>query len=99
MPRFRLLVVGIILVSFLLALFATISVEWAYGKLLIIREPLYDRFVLIVKDTVHKNVMAGNLILLLPVSLGLLFFTGREIRWWNRLLLAIVVLSVMGIYF
>ena len=95
--RLQWIVAGAILASFFLALFATISVEWVQEKLLFIPASLYDRFNLLVKDTVHRNVMAGNLIILFPISLGLLLFVWKELRGWNRLLLTLVTCTIFGI--
>jgi putative inorganic carbon (HCO3(-)) transporter len=41
--------------------------------------------------------MAGNLVILFPVTLGLLLFAWKELRGWNRLLLTIVAGTVCGI--
>jgi putative inorganic carbon (HCO3(-)) transporter len=95
--RLRWIVACAILASFFLALFATISVEWAQQKLLFIPASLYDRFTLLVKDTVQRNVMAGNLIILFPISIGLLLFAWKELRGWSRLLLIIVACTDFGI--
>jgi putative inorganic carbon (HCO3(-)) transporter len=95
--RLRWMVAGAILASFFLALFATISVEWTQQKLLFLPASLYDRFMLLVNDTVHRNVMAGNLIILFPISLGLLLFAWKELRGWTRFLLIIVACTVFGI--
>ena len=95
--RIRGLVLGVVLATLFLALFATISVEWTQQKLLFIPASLYDRFILLVKDTIHRNVMAGYLIILFPVTLGLLLFAWKELRGKNRLLLLIVACTVFGI--
>jgi putative inorganic carbon (HCO3(-)) transporter len=95
--RLRWMVACTILASFFLALFATISVEWTQQKLLFLPASLYDRFILLVKDTVQRNVMAGNLIILFPISLGLLLFAWKELRGWNRLILTVIVCTIFGI--
>jgi putative inorganic carbon (HCO3(-)) transporter len=95
--RIRWLVFGVVLGTFFLALFSTISVEWTQQKLLFIPASIYDRFILLVKDTVHRNVMAGNLVILFPVTLGLLLFAWKEHSGWNRFLLFMVACTVFGI--
>jgi putative inorganic carbon (HCO3(-)) transporter len=97
LSRFRLLMNFVILSGFFLALFATISVEWTTEKLPFIPSILYERFLLLVKDTVHRNVMAGNLILFLPVFLGLLLFDWKQLKKWMRLLLLLVACTVFGV--
>ena len=74
-----------------------VSVEWTQQKLLFIPEALYDRFILLVKDTIHRNVMAGFLVILFPITLGVLFFAWKEIRGWNRFLLLTTSIIVFGI--
>ena len=95
--RLRWLASGVILATFILALFSMISVEWTQQKLPFIPASLYEGFILLVKDTIHRNVMAGYLIILCPVTLGLLLFTWKELRGWNRVLLLIVACTVFGI--
>jgi len=95
--RLQSIVAGAILASFFLVLFATISVEWVQEKFLFIPAAFYDRFVLLVKDTVQRNVMAGNLIILFPISLGLLLFAWKELRGWMRFLLTLVACTILGI--
>jgi putative inorganic carbon (HCO3(-)) transporter len=94
--RIRWLVFGIVLASLLLALFAAVSVEWTYDKLLFIPYSVYEGFVLLVQDTVHRSVMAGSLVILLPIPLGLALFGWKELRPWERFTLILVALVVTG---
>jgi putative inorganic carbon (HCO3(-)) transporter len=55
-----------------LALFATVSVTWPGGKLPFIPPALYDRTSIRVDDTVNANMMAGALVVALPVPVALL---------------------------
>jgi putative inorganic carbon (HCO3(-)) transporter len=95
--RIRWLVTGVVLATFFLAIFATISVQWTQQKLLFIPASIYNRFFLLVKDTVHHNVMAGYLVILFPVILGLLLFAWKELHSWNRLLLLCAAGTAFGI--
>jgi putative inorganic carbon (HCO3(-)) transporter len=92
--RIRWLVLFGVLATFFLALFAMISVEWTQQKLLFIPASLYNRFILLVNDTVHRNVMAASLIILYPITLGILLFAWKELRGWYRFLLVIVACVV-----
>ena len=94
--RLRIIVFGVVLASLFLALFAAVSVEWSYEKLLFIPVSVYERFVVLVQDTVHRNVMAGNLVILLPITLGILLFAWKEIHLWQRILLGLAALVVLG---
>ena len=69
---------GIMFTSIALAVYAPFSVEWATGKLPFIPTGVYERFETLVQDSIHRNVMAGLLVFLLPITLGLLTFAYRE---------------------
>ncbi len=68
--KMRTLVVGVSIAVLGLALFSTVSVEWTFEKLPILPETIYRPFALLVSDTVHPNVMAGTLVVLLPIPLA-----------------------------
>ena len=90
----RLLLTGITLTGLLLALVAPLSVEWTFGKLPFIPPAIYERFVILISDTVHPNVLAGILILILPVPLGVLLFAWRDMRWLERIIYILSSLSI-----
>ena len=66
---------GIILAGFGLAGMAIFSVQFATTKLAFIPAGIYQRFELLVSDTVHPNVMAGNIVIILPIGIALLLFS------------------------
>ena len=69
-----------------LALFALVSVDWTWGKIPIPRQ-LYSRLVVLVSNSVHPNVLAGTLILFLPLAaIGLV--QGRTVKGWALRVLA-----------
>ncbi len=72
----------------LLALAAPVLVQWNALKLAFIPSALYARFRLLASDPANPNVMAGSLVLLLPLGIGLLLFAWRSLRNWERLLAA-----------
>jgi putative inorganic carbon (HCO3(-)) transporter len=95
--RLRLLVNGTILAAALLALSAPISVQWAIGKLPFIPTYLYERFTLLLSDTIHPNVMAGCLVILCPIALAWLLFGWRKLSWAERLLSILAVLIMLAV--
>ncbi len=97
--RLRILLIGVMVVGLTLALFAFISVEWASDKLSFIPIDLYQRFIVIVQDTVHPNVLAGNLILLVPFGMAYLLFGWRDINWLERSLAFIATLLISAVIF
>ena len=98
--RLRILLLGATLAGLLLAIFAVISVQWPAGKLLFISRELYERFRILVSDSVHPNVIAGSLIILLPIPLaGLLFGWGKRSRsekiiYSEAIIMMLVVLAL-----
>ena len=65
--RLRGLGLALALIGSLLALVAPFIVDWLSNKPFLIPAGLYDHFPLLVGDTVHPNMMAAALILLLPL--------------------------------
>jgi putative inorganic carbon (HCO3(-)) transporter len=95
--RLRLVTAAGLAAGLFLALFATLSVVWPNGKLPFIPAGLYGRFQLLVADTIHPNVLAGSLALLIPLGLGLLLFAWRQIGWSERSLVVLAVLGMLAI--
>jgi len=95
--RFRLVTASIIFTSVILAIYATISVEWAFDKLPLIPSRVYDYLPTLVQDTIHPNVMSGTLIIILPITLGLLLFAWKQFRTWVRIFLASAAIIVIAI--
>ncbi len=88
----RLAADGLLAVGLLLALAAPFMVQWNTLKLAFIPPGLYAPFRLLATDPANPNVMAGSLVLLLPVGAGLLLYAWREMKAWERLLAAGFVL-------
>jgi len=61
---------GLIGLGLALAMIAPVSVQWTPGKLFVLSQ-IYDRFPLLLKDPIHPNVMAGALVLIMPIALAL----------------------------
>jgi O-antigen ligase len=97
--RLRLLALGTALVGLVLALVATVSVDWFVNKLSIIPAAVYAHFTTLFADTIHPNVMAGYLVILLPVAAALLLFAWRSLRRGPRLGLAFAFLVILAILF
>lgn len=80
---------GVAAAGFLLACFATISVEWAPNKVVFVPDLLYSKFQVLVSDPVHPNVIAGGLVILLPVALAVLLFAWRRLHWLEKILIGL----------
>ncbi len=81
--KLRWMIGGLLLGGLALALVSPLSVEWPAGKLPFIPEVFYQQFNLAVADSIHPNVFAGILILLIPIALAQLAFAFRSPAWIN----------------
>jgi putative inorganic carbon (HCO3(-)) transporter len=82
--RMRWLLRGVWLAGLGLALYAFVSVQWGNTKLYFIPAAIYTQFPTLVTDTANPNVMAGNLVILLPCLLGVLLFSGKRLQWFDQ---------------
>jgi putative inorganic carbon (hco3(-)) transporter len=93
--RLRLIVTGIIAAGFVLVIMSPISVTWVVdSKLPFLPISIYDRFSILVSDTVHPNVMAGNLAMFFPITIGLLTFSWKWLSRLERSWTLVVALSI-----
>jgi putative inorganic carbon (HCO3(-)) transporter len=94
--RLRLLTAGLLLAGFLLALSAPFSgIQPATDKLPFVPNSMYTSLPHVLPDTVHPNVMAGPLAILLPVALALLLFAWRQLPWYLRGLAGLAALAIV----
>lgn len=74
--------IGISIAGIGLATLALISVDWSESKLMFFPEELYSLFPPRLADVIHPNVMAGILVLSLPMPIAaILFGSKRAARW------------------
>ena len=95
--RINWIVIGIVFFGLLLSLFALVSVEWSARKLPFFPPDIYDRFLLLVSDTVNPNVMAGTLVILVPVIMAVLLFNWTEHGWPFRVVILFTFLIMTGV--
>lgn len=79
------------------ALLAPLSVDWPLGKLPFIPDALYQRFFVLVADPAHPNVIAGALVILLPVTLAGLLFGWQELKGVERTIGLLCVASMSAV--
>ncbi len=95
--RLRLLVYGVLLAGVGIAAFAPFSVTWSTSKLGFIPAGVYQRFSVLVSDTVHPNVMGGNLALFLPLAAAVLLFDWEGTSWRERTLTVLAGVFMGGV--
>jgi putative inorganic carbon (HCO3(-)) transporter len=85
--------IGVASIPPALAVVAMFGVEWSSYKFSIIPASIYDTFSILMQDTIHPNVLAGNMAVVLPFSLALLFhpWGDNSIKPILRILLSIVL--------
>jgi putative inorganic carbon (hco3(-)) transporter len=88
---------GASLAGLTLALSAPFSVQWAIGKIPFLSLSFYERFTVWVSDAIHPNVLAGSLILLLPIIIGWLLFDWGTLQWTWRIGLSAVILVMLAV--
>lgn len=95
--RLRMLLDAFVLLSILLALIAPFGVEWLTTKYPLLPIGLFERLPLLLSDPANPNVMAGFLIILLPIAYAFLLFTWRDLSVIEKLLslLAVFAATVM----
>ena len=90
------IVAGILLAGAGLAGMSVFSVTWTTTKMQFIPANIYQRFELLVADTVHPNVMGGNLALIAPIGAALLLYGWKTLKRWQNLSVAAVMLLISG---
>ena len=88
---------GFVLLGVALALIAPFSVEWVTIKIPLIPASIYENFSQIVSDSIHRNVMAGYLVILLSLIIGWLIFGWQDYRSRGRAALFAAVVLIFAI--
>jgi putative inorganic carbon (HCO3(-)) transporter len=94
--KLELVIIGLILIGTGLALTAFFSVNWITTKLQFVPAFIYQRFEMLVSDSVHPNVMAGNIVIIIPVGMAILIFAWRSIKFWQTTLVFFATLITTG---
>ena len=92
-----LVVIGTLVVGLILAFGSLISVQWVTSKLAFIPAGIYLRFTQLVSDTVNPNVMAGSIILVLPVAISILLFARKTGSWGMQIFAFSSLVACSGI--
>ena len=71
--------VYIIIAGSFLAVFGLVNTRWILDKLPLLPGSLYTSLPRLLSDTIHPNVLAGNLIILIPVILSFPLFNWRDL--------------------
>lgn len=97
LERIRWLAAAFALVGITFSAYALLSVEWTMGKIPFLSDAIYKLFPRLVEDVIHRNVMAGSLVILLPVTSALLIFTANRKGWLLSALWAVSALAMATI--
>ncbi|HSH81174.1 MAG TPA: O-antigen ligase family protein [Herpetosiphonaceae bacterium] len=94
--RLRVLVVGALAAGTLLALSAPLQVQSSGGKFSFIPTGLYARFTPIVTDLVNPNVLAGTLVVVVPLAFALLLFGWTTLSTPERVVSVLAAWTMTG---
>lgn len=72
---------GLVLVGAGLAVLAPLSTHWMTDKLFSLPQ-VYGHFLMLLPETMHPNVLAGALVMVIPISVGLLLYSPSPERTW-----------------
>jgi len=95
--RYRLLILGIGFSGVSLAILAPITVGWSDHKLSLIPSGIFDNFPLVLPEPIHPNVMAGILVILLPIVFAILVFDWIELSLLARVSVVVACLVMFVI--
>jgi putative inorganic carbon (HCO3(-)) transporter len=70
---------GLVGMGTALALLAPVGVKWSQTKMFFIPPSIYRAMPLLLWDPINSNIMAGALVLILPLPLALLLLGGKEV--------------------
>lgn len=96
--RLRWVFAGVVLACLSLVAFALVGVEWAVSKTLL-PPTIFEQIPLLVADAANPNVMAGTLVIFLPLLLGMVVFDGLFLDKIIRATALVVVLLMAGVIF
>lgn len=83
-----------------LSLIGLVNTTWILDKLPLIPSSLYTRLPTLLSDTIHPNVLAGFLVILTPISLGILLFSWQDLNRKERAIhIAAILLNTLVIIF
>lgn len=72
---------GLVLVGAGLAILAPLSTKWATDKVFSLPQ-VYARLLMLLPETMHPNVLAGALVMVMPISLALLLYIPSPEPGW-----------------
>jgi putative inorganic carbon (HCO3(-)) transporter len=92
--RFRLWLNGLVAVGLALAFSAPFTTDWSFRRLPSVPDSFYSLFKQLAVQAAHPNIIAGLLVLLIPLALALLLFGDKTFHWAERVLAALAFVSM-----
>ncbi len=88
----------LVFLNLLLAIYAILSIDWIIDKHLFIPKDIYKLLPSLNVERIHHNVLAGTLIFLFPLTLGVIIFSWKKVNSYQKILLctnSIIVFIVL----
>lgn len=84
--KLRLLIAALSLTGLFLSIFGLFSVQWATTKVPLMPDLIYNYIPTIITDLIHRNVLAGTLVLIIPIPIALLIYSWHEIKKFEKII-------------
>jgi putative inorganic carbon (HCO3(-)) transporter len=78
--RLRFLLIAISLAGIALGILGLFSVQWTTTKIPFVPDLIYEYLPTLLSDIIHRNVMAGTLVILLPITIGLPLLAWKKFK-------------------
>ncbi len=94
--RLRLLAMATIFAGFGLAVMAPVTVAWSHNRYAFLPSSAYSHFPSLLSEPLNPNVMAGALVVVLPVVLALLLFNWHSFSRLGRTTTGVTAFLTLG---
>ena len=95
--KLRLLVAGLSLTGLFLSIFGLFSVQWTTNKVPFMPDLIYQYIPTLISDLIHRNVLAGTLVLIIPIPIALLIYSWHEINHIEKIIFIISAITMLAI--
>ena len=95
--KLRLLIAALSLTGLFLSIFGLFSVQWTTNKIPFMPDFIYNYIPTLVSDLIHRNVLAGTLVLIIPIPIALLIYSWHEIKKIEKIIFTISTITMIVI--
>ena len=85
--KLQILILALSLIGLSLAMVGLFSVQWTTTKVPFMPDWIYDFIPTLVSDIIHRNVMAGTLVVIIPIIIAIPLFDWQDLRGFEKFIL------------